>query len=191
MKKYLIFALGLGLTFGLVSCGKAKGEQRPTTTGSGKSEAGIIAYVEYDSIMSQYEFVKEKAKVLEDRANSLQQQAMSKQKAAEAAAAAFQKKLQSGGITSEAQYKSEGEKVQKMVDAAQRWANEEGMKIQEEQNKLNQILSDSLHNFIKDFNADKRYSLILTKIGDNILYADDALNITEEVVKGLNKRYKK
>ena len=31
--------------------------------------------------------------------------------------------------------------------------------------------------------------MILSKQGDNVLYANDKLDITKEVVNGLNKRY--
>ena len=33
--------------------------------------------------------------------------------------------------------------------------------------------------------------MILSKSGDNMLYADKSLDITDEVINGLNKRYKK
>ena len=54
-----------------------------------------------------------------------------------------------------------------------------------------ETLRDSLKNFIDDFNKDGRYTMILSKSGDNILYADKQLDITDQVVAGLNKRYKK
>ena len=40
------------------------------------------------------------------------------------------------------------------------------------------------------YNKDKKYTLILSKAGDNILYADKAHDITNEVIAGLNKAYK-
>ena len=44
--------------------------------------------------------------------------------------------------------------------------------------------------FLKIYNKDKGYSLILSNTGfDNLLYADPAYNITNEIVEGLNKRY--
>ena len=54
-----------------------------------------------------------------------------------------------------------------------------------------ETLRDSLKHFIDDFNKDGRYTMILSKSGDNILYADQQLDITDQVVAGLNKRYKK
>ena len=38
-------------------------------------------------------------------------------------------------------------------------------------------LSDSVHNYLKEYNKDKKFSIILAKSGDNILYADPAYNI--------------
>ncbi len=57
--------------------------------------------------------------------------------------------------------------------------------------KYQQVLRDSLNNFLNEYNKDGRYKMILSKSGDNILYADKALDITNDVVAGLNKRYKK
>ena len=49
---------------------------------------------------------------------------------------------------------------------------------------------DSLMHFLDAYNKDKKYDLILTKQGDNILYAAKRFDITNDVINGLNKRYK-
>ena len=41
------------------------------------------------------------------------------------------------------------------------------------------------------FNKDHKYGLIFLKVGNNLLYADKAYDITKDVVAGLNKAYKK
>ena len=46
-------------------------------------------------------------------------------------------------------------------------------------------------NFLNAYNKDKKYDIILTKQGDNILYAAKRFDITSDVINGLNKRYKK
>lgn len=56
--------------------------------------------------------------------------------------------------------------------------------------KFNEALRDSLQNFLKAYNNDKHYDLILSKAGDNILMADKKYDITVDVINGLNKRYK-
>ena len=58
-----------------------------------------------------------------------------------------------------------------------------------ENQTLNQQLSDSLNNFLKEFNADGRYHVILSNTAkDNVLMANEQYDITDEVVNGLNAR---
>ena len=59
-----------------------------------------------------------------------------------------------------------------------------------EQNKYNKALHDSIANYLAQYNKDKKYSIIFSKSGDNLLYADKAYDITREVITGLNKAYK-
>ena len=62
--------------------------------------------------------------------------------------------------------------------------------FQEETNKYNKALHDSLQHYLAVYNKDKKYGMIFAKQGDNVLYADKAYDITNEVVAGLNKAYK-
>ena len=59
-----------------------------------------------------------------------------------------------------------------------------------ETQKFNEALRDSLNNFLASYNKDKKYDLLLSKAGDNILYANRKFDITQDVINGLNKRYK-
>ena len=59
-----------------------------------------------------------------------------------------------------------------------------------ETQKFNEALRDSLNNFLRSYNKDKKFDLILSKAGDNILYADQRYDITKDIINGLNKRYK-
>lgn len=65
-----------------------------------------------------------------------------------------------------------------------------GSEFQAETEKFNKALRDSIQHYLAVYNKDKKYSLILSKAGDNILYADKAYDITNEVIAGLNKAYK-
>ena len=57
------------------------------------------------------------------------------------------------------------------------------------QQSLLEDMMKSIREQLKDYNKDGRYKLILTKVGDNILYAEDALDITEDFIKYLNEHY--
>ena len=43
-----------------------------------------------------------------------------------------------------------------------------------EQEKYNKALHDSIANYLARYNKDKKYSIIFSKSGDNLLYADKA-----------------
>ena len=64
-----------------------------------------------------------------------------------------------------------------------------GAEFQNETNTFNKALRDSIQHYLAAYNKDKKYGLILSKAGDNILYADKAYDITNEVIAGLNKGY--
>ena len=65
-----------------------------------------------------------------------------------------------------------------------------GAEFQAETEKFNKALRDSIQHYLAVYNKDKKFSLILSKAGDNILYADKTYDITNEVIAGLNKAYK-
>ena len=61
-----------------------------------------------------------------------------------------------------------------------------------ENQKLNLQLSDSLTNFLKEFNADGRFHIILSNNAkDNVLMAAEQYDITDEVISAMNARCKK
>ncbi len=148
-----------------------------------------IAYVEVDSIMSQYNFSKENQALLQEKAQNIQKTLASKQQALEAAATKLQQDYQANALTQE-QAQTRQNAIQRQSNDLQTLNQRLSNEFQAETEKFNVALRDSLQNFLKAYNKDKKYSLILTKAGDNILLADESLNITQEVVDGLNKAYK-
>lgn len=149
-----------------------------------------IAFVEVDSIMTQYTFCKDYTEILQKKGQNIQNTLADKQRSLQQAATNFQQKLQQNAYTRE---QAEGiqASLQKQgadLDALnQRLSNE----FAAETEKYNNALRDSIQHFLAKYNKDKKYSMILSKAGDNLLYADKAFDITNEVVAGLNKAYKK
>ena len=149
-----------------------------------------IAYVLADSIVSQYTFCKEYSKILQMKGQNIQNTLEAKQRQLQQAAANYQQKLQQNAYTRE---QAEGIQASLQKQAAdleglnQRLSGE----FQTETDKYNNALRDSIQHFLAKYNKDKKFSIILSKAGDNLLYADKAFDITSEVVAGLNKAYKK
>lgn len=193
MKKNIILAVALlaMTTVGLVSCDKSspKMDDKTAAASPKSSEATKIAYVEVDSIMTQYTFCKEYSKILETKGNNIQKTLASKQQQLQAAAANFQQKIQQNAYTRE-QAEAIQAGLQKQNNDLQVLNQRLSAEFQTETDNFNKALHDSLQHYLAVYNKDKKYSLIFSKQGDNLLYADKAYDITSEVVAGLNKAYK-
>jgi len=148
-----------------------------------------IAFVEVDSIMTQYNFCKDYTLILQKKGQNIQNTLTKKQNDLESAAANFQQKLQQNAYTRE-QAESIGESLQKQQNDLQALNQRLSNEFQTETEKYNVALRDSIQHFLATYNKDKHFTLILSKVGDNLLYADQAFDITSEVVAGLNKQYK-
>ena len=174
----------------VTSCdNSAKKEAEPVAVQTNPIELKI-AYVEVDSIMSQYQFCKDYSLVLQKKSQNIQNTLQQKAAALQNAAANFQQKLQQNAYT-EQQARSIQAGLQKQQADLEALQQRLGNELQAENEKFNTALHDSIQNFLAAYNKDKKYTLILSKAGDNILYADKAHDITRQVVAGLNKAYKK
>ncbi len=177
--------------FTITSCDKSSSkmdEKTPAATAKTPSELKI-AFVEVDSIMSQYNFCKDYTKILQQKGNNIQKTLAGKQQQLQAAASNFQQKVQQNAYTRE---QAEGIQagLQKQSNDLQVLNQRLSSEFQSETENYNKALHDSLQHYLAIYNKDKKYSMIFAKQGDNLLYADNAYNITNEVVAGLNKMYK-
>ena len=172
------------------SCNKEaqKVDEKPQTSAQ-QTGATKIAYVEVDSIMSQYKFCKEYSLILQKKSQNIENTLGAKQRALQAAAAKFQQDVQSNKYTQQ-QAEAVQANLQKQGADLQALQQRLGTEFQEETNTFNKALRDSIQHFLAAYNKDKKYALIISKAGDNILYADKSYDITNEVIAGLNKAYK-
>lgn len=159
------------------------------TTTTPASDNQKVAYVEIDSIMSQYMYWKDVTKIIKAKEANIQRTLAGKQKAIQAAAANFQQNVQANKYT-QVQAQQIQASIQKQAQDADALQQRLGAEYQNEVAKYNKALSDSVHNYLKEYNKDKKFAIILAKSGDNILYADPAYNITNDVIKGMNQAYK-
>jgi outer membrane protein len=102
----------------------------------------------------------------------------------------FQKKANNNAFLTRERAASEEARLEKK----QQTLKEEAMRMEEELNqeqiKLNQQMSDTVVNILKEFNRVKKYQIIFANFGkDNILYSEEAYNITSEILEYLNQRY--
>lgn len=190
MKKLIRSAAVVALMSLVASCNKQAPKVEEKSASTNTANAGMkIAYIEVDSIMSQYKFCKEYSLILEKKSQNIQNTVNAKGRSLQAAAAKFQQDIQNNKYTQQ-QAEAVQAGLQKQNADLQALQQRLGAEFQAETEKFNKALRDSIQHYLAVYNKDKKFSLILSKAGDNILYADKTYDITNEVIAGLNKAYK-
>ena len=189
MKKYMFFAAAAIVA--LASCNNETPKMDEQPVAAENNAGGMkIAYVEVDSLMTQYEFCKEFTLILQKKSNNARNTLNQKGQALQSAMQNFQQKLNNNGFTSREQAESQQAAIQRQQQSLQELQARLENELANETAKYNEGLRDSLQHFLAAYNKDKKYDLILSKQGDNILYANKRFDITNDVINGLNKHYK-
>ena len=150
-----------------------------------------IVYVNLDTIMYRYEFALDINKEMISKEARISATLDGKRKKLEEEIADFEYRCNAKLLATEEQFIEERDKIIKKEQEFVKLRDGLYMQLESENMARNKELRDSINNYILEHNQTKGYDFILTKIGDNILYANSALDITMEVVEGLNKRYNK
>lgn len=188
--------IGFGIAAGLLltSCGDKKGTtattDKPAENKAAEAPAtaptGKIAYVNLDTLEVRYEYFKQRKAEFEKKTAAMEGEVEKLAQGLQSEYAAFQKKAQAGTLT-----QAEGEAGQKKLAAMQQNIESRrqslGAQLMKEQETFNKELQQRLDNFLVKYNTNKGYDFILSYVkGGNILFANKALDITEEVIKGMN-----
>ncbi len=159
------------------------------TDASTKNETALtqIAYVNSDSLLLNYDYYKSTIKDLNEKRKKLETDITGRARSLENEAVSYQQKgrsmtLEQAQLTEQNLYRKQQELVQYRDKISQQLAQEEQQKIEE--------LYGNITNYLKDYTKDKPYRLVLGySKGGGILFADNSLEITNEVLTGLNKKY--
>lgn len=151
-----------------------------------------VAYLNLDSVLTNYQFAIEASDKLMTKQEDARLKLNTKARTLQSEMADFQRKLDNGAFMSRERAEQKQQellkKQQDLQDLEAKLTND----IVLENQKLNLQLADTMNTFLQQYNADGRYHIIFANTGkDNILQANDAYNITAEVVDALNKRYTK
>ncbi len=187
----LNFVLLIGVIILFVLHFKAPASQNNSSAGALEIKKPLIAYVNTDSLMTQYEFVANMKKELESKQKQFENSLTAKQKSFENEVVEYQKKAANNLLTMDQAKEIE---QQLMVKQQNLLEYKENLTTQfaTRELELNVTLYDSIHNFLKRFNEESKYHFILGySHGGGILFANDSLDITATVVKQLNENYRK
>ena len=187
----IVAAFATALTF--TQCAK---EAQPAQTAANNTvvtetaQSGLkIAYVDIDSLLSNYKLSVKLNNDMLRKTENAQLTLGEKAKSIQADMADFQKKLENNVFATRERAESEQARIVKRQEEYARLEQRLAGELAAEEQKNSIALRDSINNFMKEYNATHGYDIILSRIGENILFANEALDITKEVIDGLNKCY--
>lgn len=186
-----LFAFATMLFF--TQCAKQQSAEQSTgdaAAATAVAEKSIkVAFVDIDSLLSKYEFSIILNKEMLRKEEDMRMKLSEKAKTLQADYDDFQRKLQNNVYATRERAEEEQARILKQKDALEKLEQRLIGELSAESQKNNITLHDSINSFLKAYNAEKGYDLIISRVGDNLLFANKALDITEEVINGLNARY--
>lgn len=198
MKKTALAAIVVALVMGSTACSDKK---TPDETAAGDAPVSAvdpgegfqattnIRYVDLDSIGEYYNLAKDVQDFTIRTYGDLDQAQRARAAEIQRFASQVEEKVKSNGYLSQASYDADMQKLQKMQNDAENAMRTLQSKAEQELAMQNQQLSDSIQSFLVEFNKTRHYDAILIKATG--LYFNPALDITKEVIEGLNARYNK
>ncbi|GEP96334.1 OmpH family outer membrane protein [Chitinophaga cymbidii] len=144
-----------------------------------------LAYVDIDTLEAHYDYFKEKKAELEKKKEGAQNDLSGRERQLQNEYNALAQKAptmtQTEGQAAEAS-------LQKKAQQHEVYRQNLFAQLQTQEAQFNEDLQKRLDECIRKFNADKRYSFIFSyrNGASNILYKDEAYDVTHEVIKELN-----
>lgn len=164
---------------------KISGNNQPAFNGNRPP----LAYVELDSLNEKITFIRERRKELEAEMKSIEQEQENSYRGLQAQKDNFLKK--GAAITEEEAQVFQNKLMdqQQKIDARKQ---ELSQKLNEKSFGIMEGIQKKLKEFLADYNKDKKYMYIFTTgTGlDYMVFKDSSLNITNDVIKGMNEKMK-
>ncbi|NPA45521.1 MAG: OmpH family outer membrane protein [Chlorobi bacterium] len=189
MRKIVLGIATVIIALFVTSCDK--GNNKPNNTQATNGSSFKFAYVMTDTLSGAYEYFTDLQSDLMIEQQEKEAELNSRYKALQNKYLKIQRDVQNRMMTpSTAQKKQEQLAIQqqKLQQDQQIFQAE----LMEKTQKMTLEVLDSIKNYIKIYNKDHHYNLVITSdtLGSQLLYADKEFDITEDIIKGLNKRYR-
>ncbi|MBP3563852.1 MAG: OmpH family outer membrane protein [Bacteroidales bacterium] len=180
------------VVFGIVSLTKGGNQAEAPAEGEAVetvASKGDIVYIDLDRILMEYDMANDLRSVVETKAQNIQAEVTRRGKKLEKEVMDFQNKIDKGLLT-RTNAEVQSQKLQQQEIEFNNYAAQKQQEINEEQVVMMNQLGDAIQTFIDKYNAEKQYAMILTNSGGApVITADAALDITDDVLAGLNEEY--
>ena len=188
MKKNTILTLAIILISTMVACSNNNNsKQNPDATAPMVTEGGLkVAYIDTDTLLAKYQYAIDLEQQLKDYT---EQQRHYGQQQVEAFQKDYNNYLQNGSTMTLTQQQAKEAELKQRAEKMQTLEQELMAKVAEKQATETSKVMNAIYAFVREYNAaNQQFDIILTK--QATLYVNNAMDITDEIVNGLNEEYK-
>ena len=193
MKRIAILsAAALLAGFALTGCNNAATPAAADAKADTTAVAGSIVFFNIDKVVENYDMANDLRSVVETKVNGIQAEIDRRGNKLQKDANDFQNKMDKGLLTTSvanAQY----QKLQQQQNDYQQYVVRKQQEMGEEQQVMMNQIANAIAEYVEEYNAEHQYALILTTAGailsTPVVTGDPKLDITEDLLAGLNAAY--
>ncbi len=188
----IVLFIGLGTLYYLhFSSAKTSPAETAQQGASTVGESGLsIAYINVDTVLMKYNLAIELNESLTKKQQNMKAKLDKETSDFQKDAQVFQDKVQRGIFLTQQRAEEAQQQLAMRQQELQQLEYDYSNQLAAEQQKMNAQLFDSVTNYLKIYNTPEKYHIILGhSLTGNLLYASKKLEITDEILKGLNSRY--
>lgn len=175
-----------------ISCSNAPQAASTNEASDAVSLKGAIVYFNLDTVSQEYDMANDLRSVVETKVQSISEEVNRRGNKLQKDVNSFQEKIDKGLITRSVA-EVQGQKLQQQQNEFQNYAAQKQQEIGEEQAVMMNQIADAINTYVEQYNAEKGFAMILTTQGDilsaPVVNADPILDITDELLEGLNAAY--
>jgi outer membrane protein len=166
------------------------------SSGSGSNQGGsvltsgekpLIAFINADSVLKHYKYLEVKRKELEQKTKKMEEEYRARTEGLQNEINNYQRNV--GNMTL-SQVRAVEEDLQRKQQNLRMYEQSLTQELMEEQSKLNKELYDRVTAFLKKYGQTHGLHIVLKfDPTSDVLFAGDSLDITNDVIRGLNDEY--
>ncbi len=155
--------------------------------GSSEIYSGNLAYVNSDSLLANYNYYEEVATALAQKQDKLQTEYIRRAEALQKQLEDFQRTYTNMTVP---QARAVEENLMQRRQSLGQYQESISQELMQEEAAITQKLYENLSNYLKEYGEENNLQIVFTyTAGSGLLYANDALDITDQVIEALNLEY--
>jgi outer membrane protein len=146
-----------------------------------------LAFVDVDSLLTNYAYYQDLAEEMMRKQENYSLLLDEEKRKIDKEVQEYNTKIERNVFSTDERARSEYNRIGKKQVALEEKAAKYSQELADESTANSQKISEAVEDFIKEYNKTHGYNMIISK--SSLLFADEKLNITAQVLEGLNAAY--